>query len=98
MKKTFALFALIFALSPLLLIADVGEGTATSTFRGIITAVETERDSFTVESADKQVKMFAVTPERKGSLEVGTEVTVGYTENQQWPLQPTSISGGSSSR
>jgi hypothetical protein len=91
MKKFISLIVLTLALSPLIVTADVGESSA-NTFRGVITAIETDRDSITVESEDKQVKMFAVSSSRKSSLEVGQTVVVGYVDDYQWPLRSTSIS------
>ncbi|MEM1157275.1 MAG: hypothetical protein AAF649_06195 [Verrucomicrobiota bacterium] len=74
--------------------ADVGQRSAGS-FSGIITAVESERNSFTVESSDGIVKMFQVSPSRKSSLSTGGKVTVSYQDDYRWPLKTTSISGGS---
>lgn len=97
MKK--ALFALLLGTLSLPLMADFVEsspsGSTSGTFRGVITAVEDSRDSFTVESDEKTVKMFAVSPERKASLTVGAPVTVTYVEGEQWPLKTLSISQGS---
>ncbi|NJK92283.1 MAG: hypothetical protein HC904_10875 [Blastochloris sp.] len=93
MKKAFLLFSTVLATSSFLALADVGDSSAsTGVFRGTITAVETERDSFTVENADKQVKMFSVSPSRKDKLSVGQTVSVSYVEDYQWPLKTTSIS------
>lgn len=92
MKKLLSALVLTLALSPLIATADVGESTA-GRFVGVITAVETERDSFTVENSDGQVKMFEVSASRKNSLEVGQNVSVGYIDDYQWPLKTTSISG-----
>ncbi len=85
-----SLFAL--TLISTLLRADVGEVSGI-TFSGIITAIETERDSITVENSEHLVKMFAVTPENKGNLKVGEKVTVQYIDGDTWPLKSTSVSG-----
>lgn len=81
------------ALSVSSLVADVYYGSTVS-FSGVITAIETDRDSFTVENSDGIVKMFQVSPSRKSSLTPGNKVTVSYQEGYRWPLKTTSISGG----
>jgi hypothetical protein len=95
MKKYLASVLSALVLTPLFVTADVGESSSGS-FAGTITAIETERDSITVESVDKQVKMFSVSPSSKSTLEVGQTVVVGYVDDYQWPLKTTSVSARSS--
>ncbi|MGF1677998.1 MAG: hypothetical protein ACFCUX_02265 [Candidatus Methylacidiphilales bacterium] len=92
-KKFFMLGVIVSTISTATLTADIGH-SSTSTYSGIITAVEDSRDSFTVEAADGTVKMFQVSPSRKKSLTVGSKVTVTYKDAYEWPLATTSISGG----
>ncbi len=92
MNNRLFVLSIALALSPLIATADVGESTA-GAFKGTITAVETDRDSITVENSDGQVKMFAVSASRKKSLETGQTVTVRYVDDYQWPLRTTSVSG-----
>ena len=89
------LFSCLFALTllPLLARADVGEAGSAARFVGTITAIETDRDSITVENSDHIVKMFAVTPATKSGLQIGQNVTVGYIDSWNWPLKSTSVSG-----
>ncbi len=83
----------LFALTATFSQADIMHGGHQSgTFRGTITAIESGRDSFTVQSAENQVKMFQVSPSQKSQLRVGQQVTVGYIDTYEWPLQTTSIS------
>jgi hypothetical protein len=72
--------------------------TSSSTFRGTITAVESERDSFTVQAEDNTVKMFTVNASTKSDLTVGAPVTVTYVDSYEWPLKSISISSGSVSQ
>ncbi len=85
--------ALTLAISTTTLTADVWYGE-TGSFSGVITAVESERDSFTVESSDGVVKMFEVSPAKKSTLTPGSKVTVSYKDDYRWPLSTTSITGG----
>jgi hypothetical protein len=79
------------------LLADFIESSkSSSTFSGVITAIESERDAFTVQSDENTVKIFAVSPSRKGQLNTGDRVRVTYVDDYQWPLKTLSISGGSS--
>ena len=99
MNKTLFSVLLALALIPSLLRADVGEVPAAQNsagkFTGTITAIETERDSITVENNEHIVKMFSVTPEIKGGLQIGQTVTVAYVDSWNWPLKTTSVSGAS---
>jgi hypothetical protein len=92
-KRISLLSVLAIAITTTTLTADVWEGS-TGTFSGVITAVESDRDSFTVENSDGVVKMFKVSPSRKSTLTSGSKVTVSYQDDYQWPLKTTSISGG----
>ncbi len=74
--------------------ADVGY--VTGVFKGYITAIESERDSFTVmtdphKPFDNEVKMFQVSASRKSQLQFNDKVTVHYIEAYEWPLKTTSI-------
>ncbi len=60
-------------------------------FSGVVTAVESTRNSFTVENADGQVKMFTVSDEQKSKLVVGQKVTVSFTDQYTWPLPTKNI-------
>jgi hypothetical protein len=74
------------------LLADFVESAKSeSTFVGVITAIETARDSITVRSDENTVKMFQVNAARKSQLAVGDRVSVSYLEEYQWPLKTTSI-------
>jgi len=78
------------------LLADYMESSSkTGTFVGVITAIETDRDSITVQSDENTVKMFQVSPSRKSKFATGDRVRVTYVEDYQWPLKTTSITGGS---
>ncbi|MDD5262170.1 MAG: hypothetical protein PHD76_10025 [Methylacidiphilales bacterium] len=92
MKKRVLFFLFAVTLIPAWVRADVGEVSGI-TFSGTITAIETDRDSITVESSAHQVKMFAVSPESKGNLKVGEKVTVQYIDGSTWPLKSLSVSG-----
>ena len=92
-NKILSLVTLTALTSAAPLSADVYHGPS-GTFSGVITAVEDERDSFTVENNDGIVKMFQVSPSRKSSLAAGSRVTVSYQDDYQWPLKTTSIQGG----
>jgi hypothetical protein len=91
MKKVVSLFVSLLALSSVISWADIGESTA-NRFNGVITAIESERDSITVESSEGQVRMFALTSSQKENLSVGQKVSVAYLESYEWPLKTTSIS------
>ncbi|MEM6821495.1 MAG: hypothetical protein AAF558_06100 [Verrucomicrobiota bacterium] len=92
-KKIVLIGVVVLTISSVTLTADVWHGKSGS-FGGVITAVENNRDSFTVENNEGIVKMFQVSPSRKGSLVTGSRVTVGYVDDYTWPLRTTSISGG----
>jgi len=92
-KQISLMGVIAFAVSTATLTADVWHGK-TGTFSGVITAVEQDRDSFTVENNMGQVKMFQVSPSRKSSLTPGAKVTVSYKDDYRWPLETTSIQGG----
>ena len=93
MTKYFCSAFLALALLPFLARADVGEAGSGQRFTGTITAIETERDSITVENREHIVKMFSVTPATKSGLQVGQNVTVTYTNSGSWPLKSSSVSG-----
>ena len=69
-----------------------GDGKGGGDFSGTITAIETSRDSFTVENEAGQVKMFSVSADRKSQLSIGEKVTVSYTDAYSWPLHTSRIS------
>lgn len=95
MKRIFiaAVTSLVLA-SPLL--ADYMESSSKrDTFVGVITAIETERDSITVQCDNNTVKMFQVSPARKAKLNTGDRVRVTYIDEYQWPLKTTSITSAS---
>ncbi len=73
--------------------ADVylGGTSSSGTFRGEITAVESDRNSITVQSAENTVKMFHVSSAQARRLQVGQKVTVSYVDGYTWPLKTRSI-------
>ena len=95
--KNLLLCSVVLAVLSSRLSADMVEGMASSAtrFSGTITAIETGRDSITVESDEKMVKMFAVTAAQKSRFQAGDRVTISYVDAYSWPLQITSISGAS---
>ena len=96
MIKTLLAASLLTVSTLSLALGDVGEtaGRSTDTFSGTITAVETDRDSITVESSEGTVKMFAVDASRKEKLSTGQSVTIRYVDAYSWPLQVVSLSTG----
>lgn len=96
MKRIFlaAVTSLVLA-TPLL--ADYMESSAKAkgSFVGVITAIETERDSITVQSDENTVKMFQVSAARKSQLATGDRVRVSYIDDYQWPLKTTSVTSAS---
>lgn len=89
MKKILPLIVLLSAGS---LHADVYVGSSSSgTFRGQITAIETDRNSITVQSAENTVKMFRIPASRIKRLQPGQTVTVSYIDGETWPLAIRSI-------
>jgi hypothetical protein len=78
------------------LLADYMESAKSKgTFVGVITAIETERDSITVQSDENTVKMFQVSAARKSQLATGDRVRVSYIDEYQWPLKTTSVTSAS---
>lgn len=79
------------ALASTLLADYMEKSSEKSVFVGTITAIETLRDSITVQCDENTVKMFEVSPARKDKLNVGDRVRVTYIDEYQWPLKTTSI-------
>jgi hypothetical protein len=91
MKKLFSTALIALSITPAMLKADVGEVDSTIAFTGVITAIESSRNSFTVQNDSGKVKMFTISAAEKAKLKAGERVTVNFTDAYQWPLKTTSI-------